>query len=222
MPLPESRHPSREPTRCAERRTGSAARSIPGDRTQPAIPSPPSHRANQPGVTAVTATLLGQQKIARPDGRRPAPSRTVDARRARAPRRGRDEAVRRRPQAQAGGRDRGRLAPPRARRHRRDPRRQRLGQVDAHPARLGPADPRRGPGRGLRPRHRARGDGGQAADQPGERRRRLLQEAQPDGEPPLRGPALRPRREGGAGARRSRSSAGSASPRSGSAGRSSR
>ena len=61
--------------------------------------------------------------------------------------------------------------------------RQRLGQVDADPARLGSADPRRGPGRGLRSRHRARRDGGQAADQPGQRGRRLLQEAQPDGEP---------------------------------------
>ena len=39
-----------------------------------------------------------------------------------------------------------------------------------------------------------RRDGGQAADQPGQRRRRLLQEAQPDGEPPLRGPPVRPRR----------------------------
>ena len=42
-----------------------------------------------------------------------------------------------------------------------------------------------------------RRDGRQAADQPGQRRRRLLQEAQPDGEPPLRGPSLRQGRRRG-------------------------
>ena len=74
-----------------------------------------------------------------------------------------------------------------------------------------PADARRGPGRGLRPRHRARRDGGQAADQPGQRRRRLLQEAQPDGEPPRSRPGCTAWTRGRRSARRSRSSAGSES-----------
>ena len=54
-----------------------------------------------------------------------------------------------------------------------------------------------GTDRGLRPRHRARRDGRQAADQPGQRGRGLLQEAQPDGEPAVRRPALRDGRQDG-------------------------
>ena len=50
----------------------------------------------------------------------------------------------------------------------------------------------------LRPRRRDRRDGGQAPDQPGQRRRGLLQEAVAAREPGLRGPALRDGREAGA------------------------
>ena len=136
--------------------------------------------------------------------------------------RGRQQGLRRRPQAQAGGGDHGRRPAPRAWRHPRDPRRQRLRQVDAHPPHQRAADPGQGSGRGLRPRHRARGDGGQATDQSGQRGRRLLQEAQPDGEPAVRGPPLRARRQGGQARRHRHPGAGSASARSVSAGRWSR
>ena len=185
------------------------------------------HRTNL--ESPVTATLSPELKNDSTDlpTARPIPSTgpagdRPTRRPARPPHRGRQQAVRRRAEEAAGDRDLARVDAPRARRHPRDPRRQRLRQVDAHPAHLRTADPRRGSGRGLRPRHRPRRDGGQAADQPGQRGRRLLQEAQPDGEPPLRRPPVRPRRQDGASARRSRSWPGWASRRSASTGRSSR
>ena len=134
----------------------------------------------------------------RPTEERPADGQARGlAGRVRGPRpahRRRQQAFRRGSCEEVGRGHHGRVDAPRARRHPRGPRRQRVGQVDAHPPHLGSPDPRRGSGGGLRLRHRARRDGGQAPDQPGQRRRRLLQEAQPDGEPGLRGPALRHRR----------------------------
>ena len=132
----------------------------------------------------------------------------------RAPGRSGDEALQRRPEEGTGDRDRERLDAPRARRDDRDPRRQRLRQVDADQAHLGPAHARRGPGRGLRPRHRARGDGRQAPHQPGERGRGLLQEAEPDGEPAVRGAGSTGSTPSWPAARRSGSRSDSASPRS--------
>ena len=157
----------------------------------------PSTPAPNPGVSSdrhlgpTTEERLDEQTG--PAARGPAGPRPTTCRSAGAPHRGRQQAVRGRTEEEAGDRDLARVDAPRARRRPRDPRFQRLRQVDAHPAHLRTADPRRGSGRGLRPRHRPRGDGGQAADQPGQRGRRLLQEAQPDGEPPLRGSPVRPR-----------------------------
>ena len=78
----------------------------------------------------------------------------------------------------------------------RGARRQRLRQIDAHPPGQHVADHRLGPGRGLRPRHRPRRDGGQAPHQPRQRRRGVLQEALTVREPDLRGPPVRAGREG--------------------------
>ena len=101
------------------------------------------------------------------------------------------------------------------RRDLRDPRRERIRQEHAHPAGQHAADAGRRPSRGVRQRRRARRDGGQAAHQPGERRRRLLQEAVPAREPRLRGAALRPGREEGACGGDPDHGVGSASARSG-------
>ena len=68
----------------------------------------------------------------------------------------------------------------------------------------------------------ARGDGRQAADQPGQRRRRFLQEAVAGREPDVRRAAVRRRRRLRAHERSSASWAGSASPSRAWAGRSSR
>ena len=160
--------------------------------------------APEPKTTTPTSSPQPAGSIARPRARRADPGRSgrrghhppdPDAGRpAGPPRRARHQALQRRPAQAPGPRDRRRLAAPRARHDPRDPGRQRLRQVDPHPPHLGAADPGRGPGRGLRPRHRARRARGQAAHQPGQRRRGLLQEAEPDGEPAVRRPPLRPRR----------------------------
>ena len=210
-------------------RTAGAAR--PADDTvgqDPRLSSFPAPSTSAPNPGASSDRHLGPTTEERldehtgPAARGAAGSRPTTCRSAGAPHRGRQQAVRGRPEEEAGDGDLARVDAPRARRRPRDPRFQRLRQVDAHPAHLRTADPRRGSGRGLRPRHRPRGDGGQAADQPGQRGRRLLQEAQPDGEPPLRGPPVRPRWHDGEARSDRRSWLDWASRRSGSTDRSSR
>ena len=214
MPFPA--RPAGPDTRAA-RPTDTPVGSDPRLSSFPAPPPPGAHRDHPPEPRT-------EEWIDRPaspadrfgaDGPR-------DLRRARPPDGRRHQAVRDRPEEAAGPGDLRRVASPRARRHPRGPGRERLGQVDAHPPHQRTADPRRGSSRGLRTRHRPRRDGGQAPDQPGQRGRRLLQEAQPDGEPPLRGPSVRPRRQDGQARGGARSWHGWASRRSGSTGRSSR
>ena len=146
----------------------------------------PPHRSQDRDHSHRTTRTDTGGRPANAGGRRRVRSRVAHRRR--------QQVLHRRPQAQACGGDRGRRYAPRARRHPRDPGRQRLGQVNAHPAHQRTADPGQRAGRGLRPRHRTRRDGGQAPDQPGQRGRRLLQEVEPDGEPALRRPAVRPGR----------------------------
>ena len=86
---------------------------------------------------------------------------------------------------------RGRQLHDRARRVRRDPGPERLGQVDARPPALDAADQRRRRGAHLRPRRVPRGAGDPQAREPRLGRGELLQEDVRGGEPLLRGPLLR-------------------------------
>ena len=158
----------------------------------------PEPKTTHPTSSPLPATIADLAPADADPGRtgcrgRQRPEATDASRTAGTPRRARHQVVQRRPAQAPGPRDRRRLAPPGARHDPGDPRRQRLRQVDPHPPRLGVADPGRGPGRGLRLRHRTRRARREAAHQPGVGRCRVLQEAQPDGEPPLRRPPVRPR-----------------------------
>src|SRR6185503_8729893 len=76
MPHPRQTQ-SRGPTRCRKHRARSAARSIPAHRNRDPDSGTNQNADQQPGARAVTATLIGQQKIARTDGIDTA-ARTVD------------------------------------------------------------------------------------------------------------------------------------------------
>ena len=127
------------------------------------------HRKEGPMTTTLAPELKTTNRTLRPlPTARPASSPPTGSRRPAGPaRRARHQALHRRPAQAPGPRDRRRLAPPGARHDPRDPGRQRLRQVHADPPRLGAADAGRGPGRGVRPRHRARRARREAAHQPG-------------------------------------------------------